>query len=283
MLAPREFQFDFDILRVGNPRYSRLEDCATLNEPMKNDYDFSGKVALVTGSSRGIGAGLMAAFNRRGARCVVNYVADAAGRNQADAEKLAGELTAAAVIQCDVGDSAQVSAMMDQVRDRFGALDILVNNAGILRDRTLKKMSADEWESVLRVNLTGAFNCIQRANELLREGGRIVNIASVSGQVGLFGQANYAASKAGVMALMKVAARELARRKITVNAVAPGFVKTEIIRDMPAEVTKEFLGQIPLGRIGEVEDIVGPVLFLCSSEARYITGQVLHVNGGSYM
>jgi 3-oxoacyl-[acyl-carrier protein] reductase len=250
---------------------------------MNDDYDFTGKVALVTGSSRGIGAGIVTALGKRGARCVVNYVADAEGRNRADAERVVGELAGAIVVQCDVGDAAQVSAMMVEVQKQFGGLDILVNNAGILRDRTIQKMSASEWESVLRVNLTGAFNCLHHAAGLLRTGGRVVNISSVSGQIGLFGQANYAASKAGIMALTKTVARELARRQITANAVAPGFVQTEIIRDMPEEVTKQFVAQIPLGRLGEVEDIVGAVLFLCSADARYITGQVLHVNGGFFM
>ena len=159
----------------------------------------------------------------------------------------------------------------------------MVNNAGILKDRTLKKISAEEWEAVLRVNLTGAFNCIQQALELLRPGGRIVNMSSVAALLGSFGQANYAASKAGLIALTKVAARELARRQITVNAVAPGFINTEILRDLPEEVAQQGLSQIPLGRFGEVEDVVLPVLFLCSSQARYITGQVLRVSGGFLM
>jgi len=250
---------------------------------MNDDYDFTGKVALVTGSSRGIGAGLVAAFDRRGARCVVNYVADPAGRNLSDAKAVAGALRDAMVVQADVGDAEQVAAMLEQVRNAVGGLDFLVNNAGILRDRSLKRMSADEWESVLRVNLTGAFNCTQKAMGLLREGGRIVNISSVSALAGFFGQANYSASKAGILALTKVTARELARQKITVNAVAPGFIKSELSAGMPEEVTKTVLAQIPLGDFGEVEDVVAAVLFLCSEESGYITGQVLNVNGGYYM
>ena len=250
---------------------------------MTYPFDFSGKVALVTGSSRGIGAGLVTAFDRCGARCVLNFVADPEGRNRTDAERVALGLRDALLIQCDVGDAAQVGAMMAQVRDQCGGLDILINNAGILRDRTIQKMSPDEWESVLRVNLSGTFNCIQKAADLLRPGGRVVNLASVSGHIGSFGQANYAASKAGIMALTKVAARELARRQITVNAVAPGVVKTEIIREMPDSALQGFLAQIPLARLAEVEDIVGPVLYLCSPLAAYVTGHVLDVNGGLHM
>jgi 3-oxoacyl-[acyl-carrier protein] reductase len=250
---------------------------------MKDAFEFSGKVALVTGSSRGIGAAMTAAFGQQGARCAVNYVADAEGRNKADAERVAAGLPDARVIQCNVGDPQQVSAMMEQVKSDFGGLDILVNNAGILQDRTLKKMTLEEWETVLRVNLTGAFNCIQRAIPILRPGGRIVNISSVSGQLGFFGQANYSASKAGLMALTKTAARELAKQSITVNAIAPGFIDTEMSRGMPEDVTKQFLAQVPVGRFGKPEDIVYPVLFLCSPYAEYITGQIIHVSGGFYM
>jgi 3-oxoacyl-[acyl-carrier protein] reductase len=172
---------------------------------------------------------------------------------------------------------------MARVRNELGGLDILVNNAGILQDHSIRNMTLEEWEGVLRVNLTGAFNCIQQAISILRSGGRIVNISSVSGQLGFFGQANYSASKAGLMALTKVAARELAKKEITVNTVAPGFIDTELSRGMPEEVASQLLAQVPLGRRGRIEDVVYAVLFLCSRQAEYITGQVIHVNGGFYM
>jgi 3-oxoacyl-[acyl-carrier protein] reductase len=250
---------------------------------MKDALDFSGKVALVTGSSRGIGAGLVKAFGEHGARCAINYVADAAGRNKTDAERVAAAIPGAKIFECDVGNAESVGTMMESIQQEFGGLDILVNNAGILHDRTIKKMTSEEWEGVLRVNLTGAFNCIQKASAILRPEGRIVNISSVSGQLGFFGQANYAASKAGLMALAKVAARELARQQITVNAIAPGFIDTEMSRTMPEEVAKQFLAQVPAGRYGKVDDIVFAALSLCSRYAGYITGQVIHVSGGFYM
>jgi 3-oxoacyl-[acyl-carrier protein] reductase len=248
-----------------------------------SDFDFDGKVVLVTGSSRGIGAEMIKAFGKSGAACVVNYVADSEGRNEADAESVAKELKNPLVIECDVTKSEQVEAMMKQIQDRHGGLDILVNNSGIIRDRTIKKMSMDEFESVVRVNLTGTFTVTQKAATILRSGGRIVNLSSVSGQMGLFGQANYSSSKAGIIALTKVSARELSRQNITVNAIAPGFIDVGMSKGMPDEVTQNFIKQIPLGRLGNVNEIVSAALFLASPMASYITGQVLNVNGGFYM
>ena len=250
---------------------------------MKDPFDFSGKVVLVTGSSRGIGAEMIKAFGKRGAQCVVNYVADAQGQNKADAENVATELKDPLVIECDVTQLGQVESMMTQIGDKCGGLDVLVNNSGIIHDRTIKKMSIEEFESVVRVNLTGTFTVTQKAAAILRSGGRIVNLSSVSGQMGLFGQANYSSSKAAIIALTKVSAREFARQNITVNAIAPGFIDVGMSKGMSEEVTANFIKQIPLGRLGEVNEIVDAALFLASPMASYITGHVLNVNGGFYM
>ena len=250
---------------------------------MPDSLDFTGKVVLVTGSSRGIGAEMIKAFGKRRSKCVVNYVADSQGQNKADATNVANELNEPLVIECDVTQPAQVEAMMKQIQDRHGGLDILVNNSGIIADRTIKKMSMEEFESVVRVNLTGTFNVTQKAAAILRSGGRIVNLSSVSGQMGLFGQANYSSSKAGIIALTKVSAREFARQNITVNAIAPGFIDVGMSKGMPDEVTENFKKQIPLGRLGDVSEIVDAALFLVSPMASYITGHVLNVNGGFYM
>jgi 3-oxoacyl-[acyl-carrier protein] reductase len=250
---------------------------------MSDPLDFTDKVVLVTGSSRGIGAEMIKAFGKRGAKCVVNYVVDPAEQNKSDAESVAKELEDPLVIECDVTNSGQVESMVRQIQDRHGGLDILVNNSGIIRDRTVKKMSMEEFDSVVRVNLTGTFNVTQKASAILRNGGRIVNLSSVSGQMGLFGQANYSSSKAAIIALTKVSAREFARQNITVNAIAPGFIDVGMSKGMPDEVTANFIKQIPLGRLGHVNEIVHAALFLASPMASYITGHVLNVNGGFYM
>ena len=250
---------------------------------MANPLDFTGKVVLVTGSSRGIGAEMIKAFGARGAECVVNYIADVQGQNKADAIKVAGELEQPLVIECDVTQPQQVEAMINQIQDQRGGLDVLVNNSGIISDRTIKKMSIDEFESVIRVNLIGTFTVTQKAGAILRNGGRIINMSSVSGQMGLFGQANYSSSKAGIIALTKVSAREFARQNITVNAIAPGFIDVGMSKGMPEEVAQNFIKQIPLGRLGDVNEIVNAALFLASPMASYITGHVLNVNGGFYI
>jgi 3-oxoacyl-[acyl-carrier protein] reductase len=250
---------------------------------MPDPLDFSGKVVLVTGSSRGIGAEMIKTFGQCGARCVVNYVTDAQGQNKTDATNVASELNEPLVIECDVTQPAQVEAMMKQIQDRHGGLDILVNNSGIISDRTIKKMSVEDFESVVRVNLTGTFTVTQKASAILRNGGRIINMSSVSGQLGLFGQANYSSSKAAIIALTKVSAREFARQNITVNAIAPGFIDVGMSKGMPDEVAQNFTKQIPLGRLGDVSEIVNAALFLASPMASYITGHVLDVNGGFYM
>jgi 3-oxoacyl-[acyl-carrier protein] reductase len=250
---------------------------------MNDPIDFTGKVALVTGSSRGIGAEMIKAFGARGAKCVVNYFSDPQGQNKGDAETVVKELKEPLLIDADVTKPEQVDTMMKQIQDRHGGLDILINNSGIIRDRTIKKMSLEEFESIVRVNLTGTFNVIQKAMSILRNGGRVINMSSVSGQMGLFGQANYSSSKAAIIALTKVSAREFARQNITVNAIAPGFIDVGMSKGMPEEVTQNFIKQIPLGRLGEAQEIVDAALFLASPMASYITGHVLNVNGGFYM
>jgi 3-oxoacyl-[acyl-carrier protein] reductase len=250
---------------------------------MSDPLDFTGKSVLVTGSSRGLGAEMIKAFGARGAQCVVNFISAPEGKNKAEAEGVARELKEPLVVQCDVTKPEEVEALMQSITGKFGGLDILVNNSGIIRDRTIKKLTLAEFESVVRVNLAGTFNVTQKAAAVLRRGGRIINLSSVSGQMGLFGQANYSSSKAAIIALTKVSAREFARQQITVNAIAPGFIDVGMSKGMPDEVTENFKKQIPLGRLGEAHEIVDAALFLASPMASYITGHVLNVNGGYYM
>ncbi len=263
------------------------------------EYRFPGKVVLVTGSSRGIGAGVLSAFARAGATCVLHYWDDPDGANRKDAEALAAQLRALRrpvvdghgavinvespaihVIAADVRDAGQVESLMKQVKEKCGGLDVLVNNAGIIRDRTLKKMTLDEWHAVIQTNLDGVFHCCKYGTEILRDGGRIVSIASVAGLVGFHGQTNYAAAKAGVMGMTRVIAKELARRQITANAIAPGMIQTAMMGEIKPDVLAEYLKAIPAGRLGTPDDIANAVLFLASEESNYISGQVLPVTGG---
>ncbi len=259
----------------GRILHSLSPSCAMIT------FAFPGKVALVTGSSRGIGAAILTKFAKAGATCVLHYWDDPAGENRQDAEALAAKLGENVhAFAADVRDAGQVEGLMKQVKDRFGGLDILVNNAGIIRDRTLRKMTLDEWHAVIQTNLDGVFHSCKYGAEILRDGGRIVSMASVAGLVGFHGQVNYAAAKAGVMGLTRVLAKELARRQITVNAIAPGVIQTPMLGEVKEEVKAEYLKQIPVGRLGEPDDVANAVLFLSSEESGYITGQVLPVTGG---
>jgi 3-oxoacyl-[acyl-carrier protein] reductase len=243
--------------------------------------DLAGKTAIVTGAGQGLGAHTAQLLADSGAHVVINYFSDPQGINKRRAEHSARKIGGReAVMEADVRDPQAVSKMFDQTIEEFGRLDIVVNNAGIIRDKTAKKMSREEWQEVIDTNLTGTFNVCREAAQKLSDGGRIVNLSSLSGVVGLFGQINYAASKAGVIGLTKVLSRELAKRRITVNAIAPGFISTEMTMTIPKKIQAELLKSIPLGRFGEPGEIAGVILFLCSDLASYITGQLIHVNGG---
>jgi 3-oxoacyl-[acyl-carrier protein] reductase len=247
-------------------------------------YDFAGKTVLVTGGSRGMGAAILEGFAAAGATCVLNYFPDPDGANRRDADQTAERLRAHRVpvhlLDADVSRYDSVEAMMRRVRDELGGLDVLVNNAGVLRDRTVKKMTPADWDAVVRTNLDGVFYCSKLGAEVMRDGGRIVNVASIVGMFGFHGQANYAAAKAGVIALTKVMAKELAKRGITVNAVAPGVIRTPMLEALKPEVVAEYEKQIPVGRLGQPEDVAHVVLFFACPESAYVTGQTLPITGG---
>jgi len=246
--------------------------------------DLSGKIALVTGGSRGIGRAVCLKLAALGARVAVNYVSrpDAADDTVAAIKAAGGDAFA---IQFDIGDAAQVEEAFKKLLADCGRIDILVNNAGITRDGLLLKMKEQDWDQVLNTNLKGAFCSIKAAYRpmMKQRSGRIINITSVIGFSGNAGQANYAAAKAGLMGLTKSAARELASRGVTVNAVAPGYIVTDMTGELSEEVKNKVLSEIPMGLLGEPEDIAGAVAYLASDEARYVTGQVIHVNGGMFM
>ncbi len=246
-------------------------------------FSLKGKVALVTGASQGIGRDTALALVEAGAKVAV------AARNEKKLTALAGEIAAAGgtalAVKMDVADAEQVKAGFKQIIEKFGRLDILVNNAAITRDGLAVRMKADDWDAVIRTNLTGAHLCIQQAlGTMMRaRAGRIINITSIVAQMGNAGQANYVAAKAGLIGLTKAIAIEISSRNITVNAVAPGFIETPMTDVLTNEVKDQLKTRIPLGRMGSARDVAAAIVFLASDEAGYITGHVLDVNGGMYL
>ena len=243
-----------------------------------------GKVAVVTGGSRGIGKAICLQLAKLGAKIVVNYVSrpDAAEETVSAIKAAGGE---AAAYQFNVADSAQVQSAFKQILADFDKIDILVNNAGITRDGLLMKMSESNWDDVLDTNLKGAFNCIKAVSRpmMKQRAGRIVSITSVIGFAGNAGQANYASAKAGIVGLTRSVARELASRNVTVNGVAPGYIDTDMTKDLPDEIKEKIKTEIPMNSLGTAEDVASAVTYLVSDEARYVTGQFIHVNGGMFM
>ncbi|TCK61615.1 3-oxoacyl-[acyl-carrier-protein] reductase [Seleniivibrio woodruffii] len=246
-----------------------------------------GKVALVTGASSGIGRIIALKMAEAGAKVAVNYIDIASIK--ADAEAVVKEITdkggVAAAVAADVSKEESVEAMIKEIEEKLGTVDILVNNAGITQDGLIMRMKVEQWEKVLDVNLKGAFICTKAALKgmMKKRYGKIVNIASVVGFSGNAGQANYSASKAGLVGLTKTSAQELASRGIRVNAVAPGFIRTAMTDVLPKEVVDAMLAKISLNALGEADDVANAVMFLASAESDYITGQTIHVNGGMYM
>ncbi|MGG4041841.1 3-oxoacyl-[acyl-carrier-protein] reductase [Bacillus smithii] len=243
-----------------------------------------GKVALVTGASRGIGREIALEFAREGADVAVNYAG-----SEEKAREVAEEIKAmgrkALLVQCDVSNSQAVQDMIKSVVDHFGGLDILVNNAGITRDNLILRMKEEEWDAVINTNLKGVFLCTKAAARAMmkKRSGRIINISSIVGITGNPGQANYVAAKSGVIGLTKTTAKEFASRGITVNAIAPGFISTDMTEDLPEEVKEAMIKQVPLARIGEPKEIARVALFLASPDSSYMTGQILRVDGGMGM
>jgi 3-oxoacyl-[acyl-carrier protein] reductase len=245
-------------------------------------FDLTGKIAIVTGASRGIGRGIAAALASRGATVVAAARGDNAAATASAIVASGGRAEAAAV---DVTDTAAVEALVSGALERHGRIDLLVNNAGITKDQLMLRLKREDWDAVIATNLTSAFTCSQAVLRpmIKQRAGRIVMISSVVGQSGNAGQANYAASKAGLIGFTKSLAREVASRNITVNAIAPGMIQTEMTQAMGEKAREQWAAVIPLGRPGTVADVAAAVCFLASDEAGYITGQVLAVNGGMYM
>ncbi|MHC8967433.1 3-oxoacyl-[acyl-carrier-protein] reductase [Priestia aryabhattai] len=243
-----------------------------------------GKVAVVTGASRGIGRAVAVELGKLGARVVVNYSGSEAKALEV-VDEIKGLGTDAIAVQANVAESDSVQAMIKEAISTFGSVDILVNNAGITRDNLLMRMKEDEWDDVINTNLKGVFLCTKAVTRQMmkQRAGRIINISSIVGVSGNAGQANYVAAKSGVIGLTKTTAKELASRNITVNAVAPGFIATDMTDKLNEEVQAEMLKQIPLASFGQPEDVANAVAFLASDASRYITGQTIHVDGGMVM
>lgn len=245
---------------------------------------FENKIVLVTGAGRGIGASIAKRFASEGAEVIVNY----SGNDEA-AQKTVDEITAiggqAQKYKCSVNDSESVKVMIDEIIKEFGRIDILVNNAGITKDGLMLRMTDEDFDRVIDVNLKGTFNCTKYVSKymLKQKSGKIINISSVVGLSGNAGQVNYSASKAGIIGITKSAAKELSSRGITVNAVAPGYVDTDMTKVLSDNIRNEILKNIPLQRMGNVEDISNCVAFLASEDASYITGQVISVDGGMHI
>jgi 3-oxoacyl-[acyl-carrier protein] reductase len=246
--------------------------------------NLEGKAALVTGASRGIGREIALELARQGANVAVNF-----SGSEAKANEVVDEIKAlgreAFAVKCDVSNADAVAEMVKGTIDNFGKLDILVNNAGITRDNLLMRMKEEEWDDVININLKGVFLCTKAVTRQMMKQrvGRIINIASIVGVSGNPGQANYVAAKAGVIGLTKTTAKELASRNITVNAIAPGFITTDMTDKLPEEVKADMLKQIPLARLGEPKDIAKMTAFLASDDSAYMTGQTLHIDGGMVM
>ena len=244
-------------------------------------YDLTGKTAIVTGASRGIGKSISEGSYGANVVCV-SRTADAV---KSVAEGIVSSGGSATGMPCDVSDAANVNDLIKQVQEKFGSIDILVNNAGITRDGLIMRMSDDDWDTVLGINLKGAYHTIKAVTRpmMKQRSGRIINISSVVGLTGNAGQANYSASKAGLVGLTKSMAQELAPRGITVNCIAPGYIETDMTDELSAKVKEDIMKQIPLGRIGKPEEVAAMALFLSSNEAEYITGQTITVDGGMVM
>ncbi|QSP94793.1 3-oxoacyl-[acyl-carrier-protein] reductase [Marinobacter salinisoli] len=245
--------------------------------------DLKGKVAIVTGASRGIGRHIALQLARRGADVAINYRS-----RQSEGDEVAKEIEALGVralaIQADLSKMPEARSLIDQVHDNWGRIDILVNNAGITRDKSMKKLTDEDWNDVLDTNLGSVYATCSEVLKIMMEQnfGRIINITSFVGQAGNFGQANYAASKGGIIAFTKTLALEMARYNITVNAIAPGFTETEMLEQVPENIREQIIARIPMGRFGQPEEIARAVVFL-AAEGDYITGQQINVNGGVYM